>query len=512
MKPVSILVVILAVTIIFTIVIFWIVRKNKKNNLTNETEKNQQNDGKDYQTEINKIFPGCIYLDIKHDHKLEEIYQSIDANQSIFIEGPGGTGKTIKLQNLIYHYKHFGRENQKNIVPLASTGIASLALHGSTIHKFIGYGKNTNSLPKILNHEYWDRIADRLNDPDIVIIDEISMVNSEIIDLLDQIFRKATKNDKPFGGKIVVFCGDFLQLPPVTTDSKDSDEIWAFNSKIWKEMKPKRIELTENYRQKSGTDDDKKFIKALNDIRVGNTKTNEVRWFLQKIKACDLSEKPDDVIVLANDNKTVNEENARKLKKIPGNSKKYESEIILKKENVEGEYAKKQLKHDKEYELFRSTLELKNNCNVMTIANDRNNRFYNGSRGTVISLGEDFIEVKFDGGNIYKIERYEWNIENANSEVLATLRQFPIRLAYAVTIHKSQGMSLDSAYIVIDGIKWDGQMYVALSRVKDVNKIYANHKIREDRIKTSTAVLNFLENQQMVDIERSDSFIEAELN
>jgi ATP-dependent DNA helicase PIF1 len=107
-----------------------------------------------------------------------------------------------------------------------------LALHGSTIHKFIGYGKNTNSLPKILNHEYWDRIADRLNDPDIVIIDEISMVNSEIIDLLDQIFRKATKNDKPFGGKIVVFCGDFLQLPPVTTDSKDSDEIWAFNSKI----------------------------------------------------------------------------------------------------------------------------------------------------------------------------------------------------------------------------------------------------------------------------------------
>lgn len=513
------------------------------------------------------------------------IIEKIQEGRNIFITGSGGTGKSYQMNKII---KHFGLD--KSIVACAATGTAAVHLNGITADRFFGtMGKSdVTSLPFIKrNSEHWDKTVNRITSVNLVIIDEISMIRSDKLDLMDLICRTIRRDsiftkgnwevmnakksnmakieheyntlakkyyNTPFGGIQIIFSGDYLQLPPVVKkgevvnpDYFGENQPWAFQAKSWKSANPFTIHLTEIQRQS-----DKEFIKALQTIRMGRV-TGKIDKY---IKARMAFEK-DCEIKLFSKNEEAYLVNQEKLNSIDGCQIEFKATFTLhekleKKELSEEEIKKLYVIITKNTTMVRN-LNLKKGVKVICLTNNDDMGYINGSIGT-FERACSFIETYGDKGPKKKYELlddllnsiaendsenpwYEWigtklaifskkgfelmeknfhlyngngrskiskreallvrlknnrqvfverksdgyqsgeiiNDENNQIEADILLHQFPLKLAYALTIHKSQGMTLDEVEIDFSNCFADGSAYVALSRCKSYEGLYVKN-------------------------------------
>lgn len=363
----------------------------------------------------------------------------------MFLTGEPGAGKTYTINQFAKHLE------EKNIryALTASTGIAASHINGSTIHSWSGLGiRRFLSKDEIEDMRYNIKVSQRVRGVSVLIIDEISMLDAQTLDNVDAIMRSIfgrpeQPNLKPFGGVQVVFVGDFFQLPPV---SKEGEVRFAFESRAWETANPTVCYLHEQHRQS-----DPKFLEILSAMRSGTT-TDEHKQILTSSR---LATKPE--TRLFTHNQDVDNLNFKELRALEGDVEQYDMD--------EGgdprlsEALKKRC-------LSPENLFLKVGAVVMATANNFNEGYVNGSIGKVVKI-KPVPVVQFQNGVTCEIDPYQWShFADDNKTVLAWVRQYPLRLAWAITVHKSQGMSLDSAAIDLSNTFEYGQGYVAISRVR----------------------------------------------
>jgi ATP-dependent DNA helicase PIF1 len=416
--------------------------------------------------------------------ELEAAWREMEfTNDTFFLTGRAGTGKSTLLN-------YFRKNTSKKYVVLAPTGLAALQVGGNTIHSFFGFPLRTlvKNDPDI---RAWGKGHPRLRilkKMDVLIIDEVSMVRVDMMDAIDQALRLNMNIDLPFGGKQLILIGDVFQLPPVVTsnDNPYSDESpytdpYFFSADVFRYNRPKIIELKKIYRQQ-----DAEFIYLLNRVRMGIASRED----LDGLNACYSAEENssgDFAITLTTVNAIADTVNLKKLASLRGLS-------FIYKAKVEGIF------QDKLYPAPLS-LQLKVGAQVMMVKNDLQGRWVNGTIGIVESLAEREIVVKFADGTTSKVtpvtwenKTYKWDksTNTISFAVQGTFTQYPIKLAWAITIHKSQGLTFDK--IIIDtgrGTFAHGQLYVALSRCKTLAGIKLRTKITEKDLIVDEAVEDF---------------------
>jgi ATP-dependent DNA helicase PIF1 len=389
----------------------------------------------------------------------KEFFRKFFQRKNIFLTGPAGTGKSYAV-NLLFRFL-----DSKAIFygKTATTGVAALNIGGTTIHSWSGMGIAEEQGMDLINRVKDNtRAANRIKSCKVLVIDEISMAKSELIEKLDIVCQVIRDDGRPFGGIQVVFVGDFLQLPPVF--DKLENEQFAFDSEAWKSAKIRVIHLTEIVRQH----DEPHFAKFLNEVRMGVAKD------LKMLNECIDREFPDDGIKpvkLFCKNVDVNVYNGKELEKIKHPSRTYGS-------MDEGGEAWKQF-FDKNCPA-PTYLKLKRGAQVILLVNkDVENGLVNGSVGVVENLYDNCVEVRFEQG-LFVIEQHAWEVkqnefdhltQGMKKTVIAKRRQLPLKLAWALTIHKAQGSTLDRAEIDITEAFAAGQVYVALSRVRNLKSL-----------------------------------------
>lgn len=354
-----------------------------------------------------------------------------------FLTGPGGSGKTFVIQHL--------QQMIPESIVCAMTGIAAQLIDARTAHSMLGihptFGVNVYS-----------KANKRLKNCELLIIDEISMGSEQFLNQMDQRFGYAHNEPK------IVFVGDFLQLPPV-----DGKKI--FNSPEW-QSRIKILKLSQQHRQY-----DNEFISALNEIRIGKL-SDKSKALFQTRKVDKL---PNDCVHLMARKRDVEQGNLERLEQIqkPAHAfTRQENRCLFglkdKKEEERLVQATDRALKDCRYP---QTLQLKEDARIVLLTNAE--EWVNGSTGSIVSISEDVIEVKLDlGGRIVKVERTEEELTDEDNQVLCKVRQFPILLAWAMTIHKAQGMTLDRVGIDLRGHFETGQTYVALSRCRNLDGLY----------------------------------------
>lgn len=538
---------------------------------------------------------------------LEKVIDCIEKGKSVCLSGPAGTGKSWIIDRLREKY-------EKEIIVTASTGLASMNIKGQTIHSFCGMGtkNHKDQIKQITSKLKWEKIWPYIAKYKIHVIDEISMISGEQLDLIDALYRQACLRDfwdnfsedaeldeniqikaekiknTPFGGKVMIFTGDFLQLPPIV--DKNCYRKWSFEAESWEELNPEKILLTKIYRQ-----DDEEFQNLLNQLRIGRC-TGKVNRVLSSRMISPPEGKK--LLRLGQVNKVVDKINEDELNLIDEKeftimgALSWHSSLISEKES-------EALRNKKRYlmkKLFDASiapfeLKLKKGCKVMILKNDEEGQFVNGSTGYLIKgtnlldtgipkYGfclqhiEEFIEVwgleqiqkckernesiidetrinlyesdvenyvyevdgsqqtdtlknllekyaftekgnpiknaslkqvlkiKLDNGRIVYLEKTDdyklitgecFDSNGQNVEVDLSMAQFPVKLGYAVTTHKSQGMTLDNVEIDFEGCFENGQVYVANSRVKSLEGLYIKN-FHPSMVKADIDAVNFYSN------------------
>lgn len=408
-------------------------------------------------------------------------FNCMEQGRNVFLTGDAGTGKSYVVNKFIESCK----KKNKQIVVCAPTGVAAINIGGVTIHRVF-------KLPLRPIIEKAKSIPLTLKDVDVLIIDEISMTRIDIFEyivtvlfVLNNIRRQQGKQDVQ-----VIFVGDFFQLPPVISDKdrevlekyKYENELgkgFAFQSKYWSALNLICIQLNEVVRQ-----DDIEFIRNLNDIRYGDYKG--IRYFNERCRTDEIK----DAILICGTNKVVNQKNEAEYNKIK--SKEYIYEAV-----IDGEVAES----DK---MVPDKLKLKVGCRVMTVINDYEGKYQNGTLATVTHLTNDMVFIETDAGESAVIEPYTWDINNYKAkntknkvrislDCIGTFTQYPLKLAYAATIHKSQGQTFDK--VNLDPYCWDcGQLYVALSRVRTIDGLHLTRPIHPSYLIASNDVKRFYMN------------------
>lgn len=381
----------------------------------------------------------------------DEAFNLMKMGKNIFLTGAPGSGKTYLLNKYINYLKSC---NVK-IAVTASTGIAATHLQGVTIHSWSGIGvkdsMSEEDLEKLLTAR---SIKRNYKDTTTLIIDEISMLHKHQLDMIDTIARYILESDKPFGGLQVILCGDFFQLPPVSSFPLTNEAQFAFEADAWKNGDFSVCYLQEQHRQ--GNDP---LLTILQDIRSGTAGEHT------KIPLRTRYKKEPEGVTKATKlyarNVNVDDINERELKNICAEEKIFTMATYGFGALVQG--LKKSC-------LAQEQLKLKIGAEVMFIKNDVMGRYVNGTRGVVIDFdkADDFPIVKTHDHKRVVAYPEEWKYED-NGVVRATIRQVPLRLAWAITIHKSQGMTLDTAEMDLGNVFEPGMGYVALSRVRSLN-------------------------------------------
>lgn len=385
--------------------------------------------------------------------KQQEAFSLLKMGKNIFLTGAAGAGKTYLLNQYIRHLK----ANNVGVAITASTGIAATHLQGMTIHAWSGIGVKDS-----LNHADLDklmktsRVKRNYKKTKVLIIDEISMLHPHQLDMVDTIARYILGRDETFGGIQVVLCGDFFQLPPVSSGYSEEEKKFAFESSVWINGGFDVCYLEEQHRQ-----GDDPLLTVLNDIRSGtageHTKVPLRTRYKKEPHGATKATK------LYTRNVNVDRINESELSSLQGDEKVFKMKTAGFEALVEG-LKKNCLAHEQ--------LKLKVGAEVMFIKNDIQERFVNGTRGVVVGFehsAEAWPVVKTYDNRTIIASSEEWKYQDNNDFVLAMLTQVPLRLAWAITVHKSQGMTLDAAEMDLGDAFEPGMGYVALSRVRSLN-------------------------------------------
>ncbi|MCA9362505.1 helix-turn-helix domain-containing protein, partial [Candidatus Kaiserbacteria bacterium] len=331
----------------------------------------------------------------------------------------------------------------------ASTGIAATHIGGMTIHSWSGFGIKGELTPYDLDQIAGrERLVKRMKKAHVLVIDEISMLDGRGLDMVDQILRTVLQSNEPFGGIQVVCIGDFFQLPPVTRQGDIM--VYAFESKAWQNMKPLICYLTEQHRQ-----EDEMLLGLLGSIRRNEIEEEHYTLLQEQTEIAYENIEP---TRLYTHNADVDAVNAAELAKLPGGAKRYTMKGTGRKQLVEG-LAKNCLSPEQ--------LILKEDAMVMCTKNNFEAGYVNGTLARVIRFDENMPVIETPDGREILIKPTSWELAE-DKKVLASIEQLPLRLAWAITVHKSQGMSLDAAEIDLSKAFVYGQGYVALSRVRSL--------------------------------------------
>ncbi|MDD2358322.1 MAG: AAA family ATPase [Thiovulaceae bacterium] len=392
----------------------------------------------------------ALILIFKESYMQNTALNILKSGSNVFITGSAGTGKTHLLNTFIFYLK------SRKIIPsiVAPTGIAASHLQGQTIHSFFNLGIRETVddyyIESLLEKKY---LQTRFSKLKVLIIDEISMVSPEIFSSIDKILRAFKENDRPFGDVQVVLSGDFFQLPPISKVPKEKRFAWQ--SQSWKELDLKTCYLEEKFRQ-----DDNILITILDEIRSGNVSNNSydiLNSRYQKDLSIDF-----EPTKLYTHNIDVDRINNDKLVKInsTAHSFAYKSEESI--ANIEKIF---------KASLVLEEIVLKKNAVVMFIKNNHEQGYINGTTGVVVDFDKEtqLPIVKTSYRKLIKLGLEDWTVENENGNIVAKVSQIPLKLAWAITIHKSQGMTLDAAEIDLSKTFEVGQGYVALSRIKNID-------------------------------------------
>ncbi len=367
------------------------------------------------------------------------------SGRNVLLTGPAGSGKTFVLNQFIRH----ARQEGKIVAVTASTGLAATHMNGSTIHAWSGIGIY-DSLPE-KHHENIDAIKSA----DVLVIDEVSMLHDYRLDMVDEITRNIRNIDLPFGGLQLVLCGDFFQLPPINRKG-DRGGSFIVYSEVWKELDLVICYLNEQHRQ-----NDSDYLDILSALRAGDVRRRHAERLLSRLDQELLSS--GDVTELHTTNVDVDAINLQELDKLKGKERKFLMTVSGKEHYV---------KTLKRACLAPETLLLKKGALVMTIKNNAEKKYVNGSLGRVVGFETltSFPRVEFKNGRTTTITPESWELMDGETK-RAELTQIPLRLAWAITIHKSQGMTLDAARIDLRKAFVEGMGYVALSRVRSLDTL-----------------------------------------
>lgn len=426
-------------------------------------------------------------------------------NHSIFLTGKAGTGKTTLLRQII-------STTHKNTVVVAPTGIAALNAGGVTIHSMFqlapgGFVPDPSYAPDLNNGVKIDSIASLsktfkmsgtkqavIRALDLLVIDEVSMLRADLLDAMDFVMRRVRRKEQPFGGVQVLFIGDLLQLPPVVKNEEWHvlknyyQGVFFFHAHVVQKIKPLYISLKKIFRQS-----DDRFIGVLNNLRNNVIKDEDMEVLSKYVKPdFDLHAHPG-YIYLTTHNRKADEINTQSLDNLREKLFSYKAE-------VEGEFPDKMYPMDE-------TLHLKVGAQIMFTKNDlsQDKRFYNGKMGVVKSLSKDEIYVLFPDENYtIEVEKYEWtnirynvndNTKEVEEEVIGTFVHYPIKLAWAITVHKSQGLTFDKAILDVGDVFQPGQAYVALSRLRSMDGLVLVDMLKMRGIQNAQDVMSYAQNE-----------------
>lgn len=406
---------------------------------------------------------------------------------SIFLTGKAGTGKTTFLRTLKEH-------SSKRSVIVAPTGVAAINASGMTIHSFFQLPLSP-FVPDASIKNRFDYSKEKrkiMRTLDLLIIDEISMVRADLLDAIDSVLRRFREHDKPFGGVQLLMIGDLQQLTPVVTPEEEKvlqryyDTPYFFGSKALRSISYVTIELTHVYRQQDST-----FITLLNNIREGKATAADLQLLNERYSPTFLPEAGSDYIRLTTHNRMAESYNEDQLRNLPSRACSFRAE-------TDGNFPEYSYPAD-----FNLTLKV--GAQVMFIRNDNNGRYYNGRIGHVTYVDnekilvlcpgdEDAIEVEVE---IWENTKYTLNekTKQIEAEVQGTFKQYPLRLAWAITIHKSQGLTFEHAIIDAQASFASGQVYVALSRCKTLEGLVLASPIGNAAIINDSRVSDYISHQ-----------------
>ncbi|MCB0480620.1 MAG: AAA family ATPase [Flavobacteriales bacterium] len=417
-----------------------------------------------------------------------------NTNSSLYLTGKAGSGKTTFL-------KYIKKTTKKNAVIVAPTGIAAINAGGQTIHSFfqIPFSPFIQGDPRLdtktkdaqnyyQTFQYRKKKRKVIQELELLIIDEVSMVRCDIIDVIDRILRiEKRQRDFPFGGVQVLFIGDAFQLPPIINDNQWNilcefyDGPFFFNSWVFDGYAPSYIELKKIYRQK-----EQGFIDLLNRVRTNEVTDNDISMLNGRLITPPSDDK--EFITLATHNIQVNQTNARELEKLQGDIHEFEA-------TISGDFPSNNFPAE-------HFLRLKEGAQIMFLKNDyaTHKRYYNGKIGVVQSFTDDGIVVSCSGEDPILVEKaawehiiYEYDREEKKitEKVKGTFTQYPLRLAWSVTVHKSQGLSFPKLIADVQGAFVAGQVYVALSRCTTFSGLILKSPIHRNCITSNPMVIEF---------------------
>jgi GTPase SAR1 family protein len=413
----------------------------------------------------------------------KECFKAIeDKEPFLFISGKAGVGKSVLIKYIKDNIK------DKNVAVLAPTGVAAINVQGQTVHSFFGLGIDILTSDNV--GAATGKNSTLLKNIDLLIVDEISMVRADLMDAIDTKLKKTRGSESPFGGVQVVAVGDLFQLSPVVKkDEKEWFNVnyeteYFFSALCLKEISFKSIILDNVYRQK-----DKEFIDVLNKVRINEDHRGSVAKLNRNCYGINAEYKNiERDVTLTSRNARADEINNVELDKIPGKISTYEA-------TTKGRFKVKMVTPE--------ILNLKPGARVMFTKN-KGKQWVNGTLGEVVSVGRDEIKVKIkDSGRVEAVKRETWEVKKheydhmtnkIKEEASASFTQFPLTLAWALTIHKSQGLTLDSIKIDFGGSGKafaTGQAYVALSRCKTMQGISLEDPLSMNDVKTDQRVVNF---------------------